>query len=65
MLFSNIYGIYLYLLKILLCCKTSFVKVILVYEFVELFIKLTENVVLFDKIIWRYVMSDGIVNWKG
>lgn len=62
---SNIHGIYLHSLKILLCCKTSPVKVILAHELVELFIKLTENVALFDKTTWRHVMSDGTANWKG
>lgn len=63
MLLSNIHGIYLHSLKILLCCKTSPVKVILAHELVELFIKLMENVALFDnKATWRHVMSYGTAN---
>lgn len=62
---SNIPGIYLHSLKILLCCKTSPVKVILAQELVELFIKFIENVALFDNMAtWRHLMSYRTANWK-
>ena len=62
--FSNIHGIYLHSLKILLCCKTSPVNLILAHELVELFIKLMENVALFDNATWRHVLSHGTADPK-